>query len=80
MTVSLPTSWGPGTLLAVLIVLTVAVGGVVQVLTGDLSWDGYMNLLMHPGLGIIVGGLVVGRGIAYGGPGSGFKPDGGVGK
>lgn len=73
MTVTLPTSWGPGTILAILLVLVIAIGGIVQVIMGDLSWDGYMELMTHPGIGIIVGGLVIGRGIAYGGPGTGMK-------
>jgi len=74
VTISLPKSvWGPATVLTVLLVLTVAIGGMVQVIRGEMTFDGWIDLMTSPSLGILIGGLAVGRGIAWGGPGTGMK-------
>jgi hypothetical protein len=72
MKITLPSAWGPATILTVAIVLIIAIGGMVQVLMDDLSWDGYMDLLASPGVAVLVGGLAIGRGVAWGGQGTGL--------
>jgi hypothetical protein len=81
VTISLPSSWGPATVLTVGLILIAAIGGLVQVIMGDLSYQAWIDSLQA--FAIAAGVLAVGRGIGVGGPGTGFGssgPDGGVGK
>ena len=71
MTIDLSgTSWGPATVLTVLLVLTAAIGGMVLVVMGDLSFEGWIETMT--GFAVAAGLLGVGRGIARGGLGTGF--------
>lgn len=71
MTIDLSgSSWGPATILTVLLVLTAAIGGMVLVVMGDLSFESWIENMT--GFAVAVGLLSVGRGIARGGPGTGY--------
>lgn len=79
MTVTLPSGWGPATVLIVLYALATAVGGIVQMINGELGYQAWVESMQWPALAL--GGLGIGRGIAYGGAGTGFNNEaGGVGK
>ena len=70
--------WGPATTISVLITLAIVAGGIVQLTRGDMTWEQYqMALLFAGGQNAVVG---VGRGIAYGGQGTGFGKKGEVNK
>lgn len=71
-------SWGPATVLTVLLVLIAAIGGIVLVVMGDLSFESWIETMT--GFAVATGLLGIGRGIARGGPGTGFTNDAGVGK
>lgn len=80
MTIPLPSSWGPATFLTVALIMVAAIGGLVQVITGDLGYQAWIDSMQA--FALAGGVLAVGRGVAMGGPGTGFKngPDAGVGK
>lgn len=77
MTISLPSGWGPATVLIVLYALATAVGGIIQMTQGDLTYQAWIESMQWPALAL--GGLAVGRGVAYGGAGTGFKNEAGHG-
>jgi hypothetical protein len=80
MTLTLPKGWGPATVLIVLYAVGAAVGGVAELISGDLTYQQFIESMQWPALAL--GGLGIGRGIAYGGPGAGFEKttDQGVGR
>jgi len=73
MTVTLPSGWGPVTVLAVLYALAAAAGGVVSLVQGDIDYQQFVDSLKYPAA--LVGLTGIGRGIAYGGPGTGFDKE-----
>jgi len=70
VTIPIPKNWGPATVLVVLYALAATVGGVVELWQGDMNYEQFVESLKWAGGA--VGLLAVGRGIAYGGPGTGF--------
>lgn len=76
MTIKLPTGWGPATILVVAYALAAIVGGFVELVQGDLDYLGYMDSLKYAAGAS--GLLAIGRGYAYGGPGTGFDNEKGV--
>lgn len=70
MTLTLPKGWGPATLLVVLYALAAAIGGIIDVAQGDLTYTEFIESLKFAAGA--TGLLAVGRGIAWGGPGNGI--------
>lgn len=76
MTLKLPAGWGPATTLAVLYFAVTAVVGGVDWAQGELGSQAFLDSLKFPAGAL---GLVgIGRGIAYGGQGTGFGSSGGT--
>lgn len=72
MTITLPKGWGPATVVFLLYALGVVVGGVIEIAQGDMSLAEYLNtdaVKVMAGSGAV---LSIGRGLAYGLPGTGF--------
>ena len=70
MQISLPSSWGPVTLIAVLYFVAAALGGGIELYNNDLTYAEYVESLKWPAGLLGLTGLA--RGIAMGGPGTGF--------
>lgn len=71
MTLKLPSSWGPATYLIVLYAVAAAIGGLIEVWNGDMTYEQFIESMKFAAGA--VGALAVGRGIARGGPGTGFS-------
>jgi len=80
MTVTLPKAWGVATVLVVLYALAAVSGGLVELWQGDMNYQEFTESLKFAGGA--AGLLAIGRGAAYGGPGTGFDNEGdkGVGR
>jgi hypothetical protein len=80
VTLKLPTSWGPATYLVVLYAVAAAIGGLIEVYNGDMSYEQFIESMKFAAGA--TGLLAIGRGVARGGPGTGFSepkaPEGGT--
>lgn len=65
MTITLPTGWGPATVLSVLYALAVVVAGIIEIAQGDMSMAEYLGTEQMKVLGAILAGLSIGRGASY---------------